>query len=307
MNCWYRTAVFSALVLVAGSAFADRDWYRYENDSFIVYSDASKRQVRNAVKHLELFRAAVTQVANITIPDDAPKVRLVMVDSHARFNDIIGSEHLGGAAFEVDGVPHMAVPSGSKSLRTEWSLRHHYAHILLTYKNYPYPTWFDEGFAEIMDQTTFRDRNRIFSLGEPSPRQIYDGGLRPWEEVLDPTFEIDAIDFVGDRSDARLQCWALAYYFMLDDDFGNTTQLQQYLNLLAAGHDSVEAMETVVGEPVVVWARRQIRKHVHETQRYYTIDLKEPPSYSKLSERTPVPASEVEQILDHIRGTRRHN
>lgn len=296
-----------ALVLGAGPAFAWQNWYRYENDTFVVYSDASRRQVRNAVEHLELFRAAVTQVANMTVPADAPKVTLVIVDSHARFHRIIGSQYLNSATFYIDGIPHIAAASGAKTDAMEGSLRHAYAHILLAYKKYPYPTWFDEGFAEIMTQTTFRNRNTTFSLGEPTGRVVWDKSMRPWEEILDPDLEIHSIELVGDRSDARLQSWLLAHYFMLGNDFGNAAQLQQYLDLLAAGRDSVEAMEIVLGEPLEVWARRLVRKHANEFQKYYTVELKVPPSYSKLSDREAVPASEVESLLDRIRDTRQHN
>ena len=297
------TVVFIALVLGAGPALAWQNWYRYENDSFVVYSDASTRQVRNAVEHLELFRAAVTQVANIAVPADAPKVTLVIVDSHARFHRIIGSQYLSGATFDIDGIPHIVAASGAKTRRMEESLRHAYAHILLAYKNYPYPPWFDEGFAELVTQTTFRNRNTTFSLGEPSGRRIWDKSMRPWEEILGPDLDFHSFEFVRDRSDAHLQSWLLTHYFMLGNDFGNAGQLQQYLDLLAAGHDSVEAMETVLGEPLEVWARRLVRKHANEFQKYYTVELKVPPSYSRLSEREEIPANEVEPILERIRDT----
>ena len=64
-------------ILPWGSAFAERDWYRYENTYFEAFSDDSPRNVRKTLDELELFRAAVAQIANIQIPDDAPKVRVV--------------------------------------------------------------------------------------------------------------------------------------------------------------------------------------------------------------------------------------
>lgn len=303
----YRSfsCVLIALVLVAEPAFAWQNWYRYENDRFIVYSEASRRTTRNLVKHLERFEAAVLQFANVRIPGDAPKVRLVILSSHAEFQGIIGSQWLGGASFRADDVPHIIVSSGSKSLRTEIIARHQYAHVLLDYSTFPYPPWFREGFAELMDMTTFRNRNRTYTVGEWG-RQFWDRSMRPWEEILDPGFQVHAIDFVGDRNDARLQCWLLVYYFLLDDNFGNTDKLKQYLALVASGQDPVPAMEMALGEPITQWSKKLNRKHSIEAPRYYTFDFREPVSYSELSERMPVPASEVDPILEHIRDTRRH-
>ena len=63
-------------ILPWGSAFAERDWYRYENTYFEAFSDDSPRNVRKTLDELELFRAAVAQIANIQIPDDANQLQL---------------------------------------------------------------------------------------------------------------------------------------------------------------------------------------------------------------------------------------
>ena len=70
------------------------------------------------------------------------------------FQSLIGTINVSGIATSFDGVPYIVISDRKNSKDTEEVVRHDYTHVLLSYKNFPFPPWFDEGFAELMSMTT---------------------------------------------------------------------------------------------------------------------------------------------------------
>lgn len=293
-------------ILFCGSALAEREWYKYENAHFLAYSDDSARAVKGILLELEHFRAAVIQVANIRVPDDAPKVRVMIFASQAEFQSLIGTINISGIATTFDGVPYIVMSDRANSKYAEIVVRHEYAHVLLSYKNFSYPPWFNEGFAELMSMTTFRNRKRVFSIGEFPNRGIYSTNLTPWQELVAMNFDMHAIEQWERRSDVYLQSWVLTHHFMLGDDFANADAFLSYLTLLSRGESSVSALESVVGEPVDQFANKLLREYTKRKVKYVTYEL-QPAQLDKEFERTAVAEDEVMPFIETLRERKREN
>jgi hypothetical protein len=293
-------------ILLWGSAHAERDWYKYENAYFIAFSDDGHRSVLKTLEELERFRAAVIQVASIKIPEDAPKVRVLIFASMTEFQSLIGNIYINGIATSYGGIPYIVFADRQGSKWVEETGRHEYAHVLLTYKNFPYPMWFNEGFAEMMSTTTFRKRNSVFSVGEYPGRQIYSQNLTPWDELISKDFDLHAIEEWGRRSDAYLQSWLLTYYFMLDDDFAHNDVFLTYLTELAKGQTSASAFETAVGEPIDQFANKLLRKYTKRKVQYVTYEM-QPALLDEEFERTAVSFDKVAPIIETLRERNREN
>lgn len=299
LACWLG-------ILLCGSALAESEWYKYENAHFLAYSDDSARAVKGILLELEHFRAAVLQVANIRVPDDAPKVRVMIFASQTEFQSLIGTINIAGIATTFDGVPYIVISDRGNSKTAEIIIRHEYAHVLLSYKNFPYPPWFNEGFAELMSMTTFRNRNRVFSIGEFPKRGIYSTNLTSWQELVAMNFDMHAIEKWERRSDVYLQSWVLTHHFMLGDNFANTDALLTYLTLLSRGESSVSALESVVGEPVDQFANKLLREYTNRKVKYVTYEM-QPAQLDKEFERTAVSEAEVMPFIETLRERKREN
>jgi hypothetical protein len=291
-------------ILPWGSAFAERDWYRYENTYFEAFSDDSPRNVRKTLDELELFRAAVAQIANIQIPDDAPKVRVVSFASNTEFHSLIGSIYIDGFTTSSDGIHYLVLADKSTPEWEKRAARHEYAHVLLSYKNFPYPSWFHEGFAELMSMTEFRNRDREFSVGKPTGRQKYSNQSPQWSALLASDFNMHGIRDWGDRSDVYLLSWVLTHHFMIDDDFANTDKLVRYLTLLGQGQDSVSAFEASVGEPADEYCNKLLREYSKRKLRFVTYEFN--PEFLDLEfVRSDASIDDIRPLLDKLerRGT----
>jgi hypothetical protein len=293
-------------ILLWGSASAERDWYKYENAHFEAFSDETPRAVQRVLKELELFRAAVIQVANIRIPDGAPKVRVVMFASNTQFHTLIGSIRISGAATMVDGTHYIVFADKGNPAWEERTARYEYAHVLLRYKNFPYPRWFNEGFAELMSTTEFRNRNREFSVGKPTDRRISTTLLTPWEDLLAHDFDLHGIKDYRRRSDAYLLSWVLTYHFMIDDDFTNSDKLVHYLTLLGQGQDSVGAFEAAVGEPADEYCNKLLREYTKRKLKFVTYVFS--PEFLDLDfVRSDALVEDIKPLLDKLEGGRAEN
>ena len=260
------------IILSDPAAAREKPWYKYENSHFEAYSNENERVTKKLLLKLENFRAAVLQVANIEVPEGVPKTQVIIFASEKNFQNLIGDNTIGGFAFVENGIPYMVLPAGGYSDFNEMVLRHEFAHVLLGYKNIQYPTWFSEGFAELMSATTFRKKGSKFSVGEPTLRRRYARRVTPWREIISADFNPHAFENPARASDAYLQSWFLTHYFMLGDDFENTIKLAKYISLLLNGQDSVAAFETVVGMSIDDFGNTALRRY---TIKYVTYDFHE--------------------------------
>lgn len=253
-------ATLSLLLGLSTSAEAAR-WRQYDNGAFMALSDAGRRWTLALLEELEYFRAAVLQFASIQIPPDAPAVRVVIMASTREFGDIARSRNTAGFMITTQDYPLIVMPvrQGSKAWR-EVVIRHEYAHVLLGYRDFQYPPWYEEGVAEMMSTTQFVDDRRAFTVGGPSPRlaghfRISAAG-RPklrlsfdWDVLVSDAFEPHTVDDLEDASSAYAQAWLLAHYATLGDELRNAYHLQEYFDRLRAGEASFEAFETAFGAP----------------------------------------------------------
>jgi hypothetical protein len=248
----------SCRALVAGAALfipylvpaaVAADWYRYENSFFRAYSDADEDKALELLVELEDFRAAFVQVGNVTIPADAPKTRVVIARSGNDFTKYSGSDFVDGFAVDRDDGSILVLPATGYMDWPKSVIRHEYGHALLKFKDFDYPWWFEEGFAEFVSSLEFSPDGTSFTVGAVTDRARYGG--RPsvdWDELV-------AHGFVGrrmgrrDASNAYLQSWLLVHYVTLGKPPENARKLQAYFDRLGAGESSADAFANAFGAP----------------------------------------------------------
>lgn len=252
---WF--AGLAIISLLAGSTVAGAaatPWSRYDNPFFTAYSNASERTVRGLLQDLEEFRAAVLQVANVQIPVDAPTTLVLITANKKEFDRLKPSQHTAGYAIGEGGRTVIVLPaSGGDAGSTV--IRHEYGHALLRFKKFRYPTWYEEGFAEIASAVELKRGGERFIVGAPPKRAVFNGvPIFPWEELFSEDFAPHAIGDLRDGSSAYAQAWLMAHYATLGDRGANAERLQRYFDLTTAGEPYLQAFRMAFGfEPSAAW------------------------------------------------------
>jgi hypothetical protein len=298
-----RATLFTLIValgLPAGPAATarERDWYQYENSHFVAYSNESGKTVTKLLTELEYFRAAVLQSASIEPPEDAPKVGVIIFRTVGEFQTFIGSNRIGGIASNINGELTMLLAAGSDRRQTNTILRHEYAHVILAYKNFPFPMWFNEGFAELMSATKTRKNYTQFSIGDDPGRTPSQSNLQPLSAILSRDFNPHSLKSARRASDAYLQSWLLVHYFMLGNQPANQQLLVQYFARLAVGEDPVAAFEAVVGESADEFGKNLVRNYAAP---YFVVDFLAPDVDLHFA-RAFVDSAQLSSVLEPFRG-----
>lgn len=240
---------YLALALVpAWGRATDDAWIRYENAHFVAYSNAPEKKARPLLGDLETFRGAFLQVANITVPADGPKTMVLIPASKKEFRKLAASELQDGFA-TGDGRRTLIVMSaeGDKKL-ARTVIRHEYGHVLLRYKRFDYPAWYEEGFAELVSSTELVENGRAFTLGAPTKRAEQSGPpLFAWDMLVSDEFRFHSFADVRHGSSAYAQAWLLTHYATLGNNLNNAVRLQAYFDRLKDGEASTPAFEAAFG------------------------------------------------------------
>ena len=262
------------LLIPGGTACGkERDWYKYENAYFEVYSDASEKRVRRLLEELENFRAAVVQMLNMSIPAGAVKTQVVVFRSASDFQDVVDNRRIAAFMVGIRGVPYMVMPIGRRSDGSEYIIRHEYTHVLMGYSEHRFPKWYSEGFAEFMSGTRFRDKGKKFTLGDMIPRRQVGDLLVPWSELMSEDFDIHAVSTAVKASNAYYQAWLMAHYLTIGEHYENYRRLGRYLGRFSAGESSISALEAEFGmtpEELGDLVGREYRRRMP----YYTIEFR---------------------------------
>ena len=293
--------VVIGLMMFGDATSRERNWYRYENSHFVVYSDESQRVVRKLLEELEYFRAAVLQIADIEVPQNAPKPRIFIFASDGEYLDLVGRDRVGDLPLSIDGIPYMALASSGNARLSEVALRHRCAHILLGYKNISYPTWFEEGFALVYASTELRKRNTEFTVGGPMKGSFRSKVAVPWSHIISEDFDPHSESILHPLGSTLYPSWLLTHYFLLGDNSGNALSLARYLALLADGEPSVKAFETIVGEPVNQFGNKLLKVYGRGRTKYMVFQLRSSEPDHQF-ERHEAMRDEVQRELEIFRG-----
>jgi hypothetical protein len=281
----------------APPALADDDWHRYQNAHFDAVSNASERRTRKLLGELENFRAAVIQVMNIPIPDDAKRTTIVIFDSRREFEALTGDAPAGAFLQKFDDNAVIALPASGFRTGSTSLIRHEYAHLVLSYNEFDYPWWFEEGFAELLATVDFIKRDTQFKLGRlPRRADYFNGVMLGWDDLLMIEGSLETDINASLLSNAVLQAWALVHHILLDHDLMHVPQVAKYFYLVANGESDAgaftsafEMSPTEMGQPLMTSRDKRIP--------VYTFDFQ--PGFRDLEfNRSKVETASVQPLID---------
>ena len=256
----YQVAI--SVVLLCGQTVLakeawEHNWNEVRSTHFIVASTLSNKQTTALVEALENFRVAVAAITNISMAAERVPTRIYILPSPE--NDFRLSGALKGYMLtRMRGNYAVMVPTGSSTADV---LKHEYIHFLVhNHSAQEYPTWFDEGFAELL--ATVRVKGAILEYGKASPKRmswLVNGDWMPFARLL-------SVRDTGQlRPDEKgmfyAQAWFLLHYLNIGGGSANfLQQSHEYLRLVELGEDSPAAFAEAFGiDPQQLEAR--LRKY----------------------------------------------
>jgi hypothetical protein len=294
------TALLSSLHAQSIAA-ADQTWHQYENRHFVAYSDAPDKKSRALLMELERFRGAVLQVGNFLIPESAPKTKVLVLADAMEFSELAPSKYTAGFALRLNERTVIVIPISEEFVRAETVIRHEFVHALLRFKGFKYPTWYEEGFAELLSAMEFTKRGKSFTVGKATERAQYNGPLLyDWDKLVSDHFNPHSITGARHASSAYTQAWLLVHYTTLGDGFKNAQKLQQYFDLTKEGQSSIVAFKTAFGSSAGDLWRTELGAYAKGFSYYevaFAADTLDEEFQHKLAEK-----AEVQFLIDYLRA-----
>jgi hypothetical protein len=236
-------------------SLASAEWARYENDSFIAYSNAPAADALEVLQELEYIRAAAEQTPAFVIPEGRPRTLVILPENHEGFLKLAPSATMAGFAQPLDGGAAIVMPVSAPGGDAGSVIRHEFAHTLLFNEWFRYPPWFAEGFAEIVSNITVDRRRNAYTVGE-MPRR-YGKRMKPridWNLLISEDFDAHQQSSQELIQAAYAQNWLLAHFLTLSDEPRHVFQLDHYFSLVNSGQRSQAAFVEAYGAaPAELW------------------------------------------------------
>jgi tetratricopeptide (TPR) repeat protein len=236
-----------AIVSIAPGA-AHAEWRQYETAHFVIYSEAGEKDVGTLAERLESVDGLLRLATGLGDNVDPVKVRIYHVATDEQVERALGLKDSGVAGFYDSNVlgPFLVTPRKTYFRQADFTpelvLHHEYAHhFMLQYFPAIYPSWYVEGFAELIGSSRFMDDGRI-AYGMPAKHRgesIAFSWISLEDLLTKPPEKIHGFDLYG-------QGWAMTHFFTFSKT--RAPQMRKFLQGLRAGKPQAQAAKEAFGD-----------------------------------------------------------
>jgi tetratricopeptide (TPR) repeat protein len=256
-----RYFVIAALALLCEAAgcgaraaeTARNPWYEARTARFQVWTDGEPEAARSLVADLERFHEVIMAKTTAEERDAAPPLRIFLAKDRRSFASLTGARFnvLGQLISSARGN-YAIMNSASIDQHPELQLTprailfHEYTHYIMAASNARVPSWYNEGFAEYMAATEFR-QDGSYTLGCPPRFRTAWARSREWTfigNILNAQ-NIATMRRQGRSCDTYAQSWYVVHY--LNAEPARQRHLTQYLRLWADGAPPADALKQAFG------------------------------------------------------------
>lgn len=203
-------------------------WVLATSPGIEIASAAGEQRTLELARELQIFRALARTLSQAPVEPRVPTRILVFPDRRAYVH--FGSSSTAGEFHESLRGFVLAMSADDPSARH--TLFHEYVHFLLHNQSMSYPTWYDEGFAELLGGASIREH--VVTVGALVGREATlanEDRLLPLETLLGARAYADA----ETRIDGfYAQSWLLAHLLILGHHAGYPQRVDSLRAYLAA-------------------------------------------------------------------------
>jgi Tfp pilus assembly protein PilF len=241
-------ALFVAATTAAAKDIDERKWILMESGNFSVYSSLNEKKTEKLLLHLEALRAVFAAQLDDTSKLEEKPVRILVLGKLSDYETLELPENSAGA-FMRDLRENYVVIANSSSMSESQTILHEYVHMIVrATQRFPYPKWWDEGYAEYVSGSELS--KKFFSFGLAQRGRLNDlnnARWLPWEDILSTTSFSD----FGARKTAMFyaQSWLLVHYLFNRGEDPESVSLSwaNYLHELKIGSSAITAFERSFG------------------------------------------------------------
>ena len=248
--------VITFIIWTLSSTAINADWVEARSENFTFVGKTSERKAATIVRELEEYRAIIFKILNLDpIPEMVP-VKIYGVKSSKAITKMTGRVNAAGVYLTTFGGPVFVLDiSGnfSKNSAARKIAYHEYTHHLVdTYTNTVYPTWFNEGFAEYL--STFKvDKKGVVKVGLPDKDRAYSLASYGWMDMEAFLGAIRGYPFENKKtrkiavtqSQFYAQSWLAVHYIYSTEEYAE--KLDAYLEAIAQESMSKTAFNDAFG------------------------------------------------------------
>jgi tetratricopeptide (TPR) repeat protein len=245
--------VLTPLVAVAT---APSPWVEVRSDHFTVLTDASEKDGRRIVDQFERMRWMFQTLFPKTNVDPMNPIVVLAAKNGKSFESLEPAVYLAKGQMKLSGLFLNASDKNDVLLRLDAEFEHPYASIYHEYTHLQFkddrewmPLWLNEGLAEFMQNTEFRNKDVL--LGEPSADDIL--YLRQNKTIPLPVlFKVDTNSpYYHEEQKGSVfyaESWALTHYLFVTDKTKGTDRVGDYMKLLMRREDPLVAAQKAFGD-----------------------------------------------------------
>lgn len=217
-----------------------------QSANFEAYSTAGERDTRDALRDFERVRDFFLQANQHEPPKPVP-VYVVVFGSekeytHYRFNEVAVAYYFGG----VDRDYIVMGRTGDEAARVAV---HEYVHLVARHLGLKYPTWLNEGVADLY--STLRMQGDKALVGDLVPGRMQSLLTEKWIPLPVLLSATQSSPFYNEKNKASSfygESWALAHMLQLSPQY--SPKYSEFLKVLQSGVDSASALEKAYGKTI---------------------------------------------------------
>jgi len=243
------------LVSLASQATATESWLQVTTPHSLVVSDSSESDARRVARQFERMRSTFQQIFPNANLDTPTPIVVLAVEDKTNLQALLPSAYLGKGKLALAGlfvrVPektYILVNPNSPGVHPYAAVYHEYTHFILTRTGEWMPLWLSEGLAEYYQNTEiYDDEVRVGKVDPFTVEFLQRNPLLPLPTLLAIDVHSPYYHEEDKGSTFYAESCALAHYLKTKDDRDHTHHVQDYLDLMHKGLETVSAASQAFG------------------------------------------------------------
>jgi hypothetical protein len=247
-------AALTACSTTAKDTASRGTWVEVRSPRFVLWTNGDAERASRLVADLERFHQVLLRTTNAEERVGSPRLRIFLARHNSAFKAWSGAGKTTAGLFVATERGNFALVDGSSAATADRGqdpgahiLFHEYTHYVMAMQGARVPSWYNEGFAEYMATTAFR-QDGSYTLGCPPIERTQWAEHLSWlpiGRVMDSPNVAEFLQKSSARSDSYAQSWYAVHYFSADSE--RQTQLRRYLASWAGGQPGEAAAQQAFG------------------------------------------------------------
>lgn len=230
------------------SAPAAAQWVSVETPGFTVYADGSERRAREVALNLEQFDGLLRRMTGAPAERSPTRLQVYLfgADEFGEAFPHFDNTNVAGVYYaQTERIAAYSIFSPSSGLGSQDILFHEYAHhFMYQYFNNAYPSWYIEGFAEVVSTAVLGTERIVIGRSNVGrARDLLNNTWLPMDRLL--TMTTRQFRDARESSMFYAQSWLFAQYLLLNPEANR--QFQAYVRAMRSGRAPLEAFQEGFG------------------------------------------------------------